>query len=454
MVVIVLMALSNGMSHFSGNKSAYDKSSDTVSEETQIISVQVPVGEDECIGKNYSDIEEIFLNKGFTNISFEQTEDLKAMEAEKVGQVENVSIDGNTEFEKDQIFQVDAKVVISYHVYAKCTVNVHINFIPNLMFSKYDVDFTFDGVDEGVLTHGKSEDYQLTVDPGEYLIGFISKDSSSVGGETMLKVEGDCNVSYKIECHKDEISIEVEYKENLDDIGENEVMIHSSMADYKHNNYKDVEEELKKLGFTNIKTKILYDIELGWTNEGETESVSINGKDDFKRGDIFADSDEVIITYHMKAEDDPLKEKEDKTTENTDTKAKKNEEEIPEEKLTVDNCPELAAILSNKAEMDPSYSDFASKYKGRTIEFNGRIDYCSHYKNYDTRFDYLVSAGDYDPDHQVGPSFKFENVNYSDLHTNMGTVSVGLNVRIIAEVRSYDSNSGLFYLKPISVNKR
>ena len=83
----------------------------------------------------------------------------------------------------------------------------------------------------------------------------------------MLKVEGDCNVSYKIECHKDEISIEVEYKENLDDIGENEVMIHSSMADYKHNNYKDVEEELKKLGFTNIKTKILYDIELGWTNE-------------------------------------------------------------------------------------------------------------------------------------------------------------------------------------------
>ena len=94
------------------------------------------MGEDECIGKNYSDIEEIFLNKGFTNISFEQTEDLKAMEAEKVGQVENVSIDGNTEFEKDQIFQVDAKVVISYHVYAKCTVNVHINFIPNLMFRK------------------------------------------------------------------------------------------------------------------------------------------------------------------------------------------------------------------------------------------------------------------------------------------------------------------------------
>ena len=78
----------------------------------------------------------LFYNGGvmLTTEGSESLEDLKAMEAEKVGQVENVSIDGNTEFEKDQIFQVDAKVVISYHVYAKCTVNVHINFIPNLMF--------------------------------------------------------------------------------------------------------------------------------------------------------------------------------------------------------------------------------------------------------------------------------------------------------------------------------
>lgn len=124
------------------------------------------------------------------------------------------------------------------------------------------------------------------------------------------------------------------------------------------------------------------------------------------------------------------------------------------ENLTIDNCPELAAILSNKAEIDQSYSDFASKYKGRIIEFDGRIDYCTKHGNYNTRFDYLVSAGDYDPDHQIGPVFKFEDVNYYDLNTNLDTVSVGLNVRIIAEVVSFDSNSGLFYLEPVSVTSR
>ena len=57
--------------------------------------------------------------------------------------------------------------------------------------------------------------------------------------------------------------------------------------------------------------------------------------------DKFNFNEEIVIGITV-----PVKEKEDKTTENTDTKAKKNEEEIPEEKLTVDNCPELAAILS------------------------------------------------------------------------------------------------------------
>lgn len=126
----------------------------------------------------------------------------------------------------------------------------------------------------------------------------------------------------------------------------------------------------------------------------------------------------------------------------------------PETNLTVDNCPELAAMLSNKAEIDESYSSFAAKYSGRIIEFDGRIDYCTKHGNYNTRFDYLVSAGDYDPDHQVGPFFKFEDVNYYDLNTDLDTVSVGLNVHIVAEVESFNSNSGLFYLAPVSITER
>ena len=122
--------------------------------------------------------------------------------------------------------------------------------------------------------------------------------------------------------------------------------------------------------------------------------------------------------------------------------------------LTVDNCPELAEILSNKASNDPSYSSFATKYKGKIIEFDGRIDYCTNHKNYKTRFDYLVSAGDYDPNTMTGPNFKFEDVNYYDLNTDVETVSVGLNVHIVAKVLSFDSVSELFYLDPVSVTSR
>lgn len=155
--------------------------------------------------------------------------------------------------------------------------------------------------------------------------------------------------------------------------------------------------------------------------------VEIDGHS-FDSGDVFKPDEKVVIKYYIVEE--------------------------PEPNLTVENCPELAAILSNKAEIDDSYSAFASKYKGRIIEFDGRIDYCAKHGDYNTRFDYLVSAGDYDPDHQIGPYFKFENVNYSDLHTDLDTVSVGLNVRIVAKVVSFNSNTGLFYLEPVSVTGR
>lgn len=50
---------------------------------------------------------------------------------------------------------------------------------------------------------------------------------------------------------------------------------------------------------------MLYDIVLGWTEEGEVKSVTINGNSDFTRGTIFNADDEVIITYHMPEDDDP-----------------------------------------------------------------------------------------------------------------------------------------------------
>ena len=126
--------------------------------------------------------------------------------------------------------------------------------------------------------------------------------------------------------------------------------------------------------------------------------------------------------------------------------------------LTVENCEDLANILAMKAEIDDAYANFASEYKSKTIEFDGRIDYVVNHDDYDTRYDILVSAGDYNPDMQIGPTFKFEDVAAYDL--NLQTlfleeeINVGKNVRITAEVESFNSDTGIFLLDPVSVVAR
>ena len=39
-------------------------------------------------------------------------------------------------------------------------------------------------------------------------------------------------------------------------------------------------------------------------------------------------------------------------------------------------------------------------------------------------------------DSQIGLAFKFKNVNYYDLNMDKNTVSVGINVHVIVEVKS------------------
>ena len=83
---------------------------------------------------------------------------------------------------------------------------------------------------------------------------------------------------------------------------------------------------LEDAGFSNIQTEILYDIVLGWTDEGEVKSVSIDGRTDFKKGEVFKQDVPVVITYHMKEEDDP-----NKPVETTTSTPKSEETEKPTE---------------------------------------------------------------------------------------------------------------------------
>lgn len=113
------------------------------------------------------------------------------------------------------------------------------------------------------------------------------------------------NASVQISCQSDNICVTPLYIEKIGEVREGEIMMPQALSSFKYKNYLDVQNTLENLGFTNISTEILYDIHWGWTAEGEVESVSIDGNADSVRGDIFSADSPIIITYHMKEEDDP-----------------------------------------------------------------------------------------------------------------------------------------------------
>lgn len=298
----------NGVTDFEGNKE-FKSSSKVVIRYHSYKRIAVPLSSEEAKGMETDAILKAFEDAGFVEIT---TDEKYALDPDTVKtEFENhISIDGVSSFEKDAKYPVNADIkIVTHRPYEKHTLKVIIDFIPNLIFSTYDVKFEIDGNTE-TLKHGDNVEFEYRLKEGKYTLTFKSAESSSVNGTVEIDLTGDTEASYKISCHSDKISVETKYIENKGAVGENEAMVPSSASNCKYENYKDIEKAFKNAGFTNIKTEILYDIILGWTDEGEVESVSINGKTDFKRGDVFSKDAAIVITYHMKEEDDPNKNEE------------------------------------------------------------------------------------------------------------------------------------------------
>lgn len=127
--------------------------------------------------------------------------------------------------------------------------------------------------------------------------------------------------------------------------------------------------------------------------------------------------------------------------------------------LTVENNTDLAELLRLGDYCSGTIADFAAKYQGQTITFDGNIAAMNPHGNAKTRHDILVGAGDYSTTTATGPAFQFRDVNTTfDLHLvgeNIpDTVGTGDNVRITAQVVKYDSSPCQFVLKPVSTEFR
>ncbi len=205
----------------------------------------------------------------------------------------------------------------------KHNVKLHIDFTENLIFSKYNVILSIDNKKE-TLEHGKDKDIEISLEEGNHSLIFYNSEDSSIKNETTIDVKTDMEIGYKVSCHYDRISVENLYIDLKEEINQDEVKIKNDKSEYVYKNYKDVIKKLKDQGFTNIIEKPMYDIVIGWTDEGEVDNVTINGSDTYKRGDIFKKDTEVIVSYHMKEDDDPSN-KEDNDYKNNSNEANENQ---------------------------------------------------------------------------------------------------------------------------------
>lgn len=244
-----------------------------------------------------------------------------------------------------------------------------------------------------------------------------------------------------------------------DSVPEGEIRVPASAEEFEGENYKDVVTRFQMAGFTNISTEPIEDLITGWlVKDGEVEEVSINGKTSFGSSASFEPNATVIIRYHtFPTTNEETSANEDVENEDDETQESTNNQ-VTEEILTVDNCPELKEILSIKDSYSSRIKEFAEKYEGRIIEFDGYVADVMPYKDYKTRYKFLIYVGDSNETYSGGPAFQFVDVNVYDLHL-IGEdipsyIKYGTKLHIKAKVMEFNETTGLFRLDPVETSIR
>lgn len=145
-------------------------------------------------------------------------------------------------------------------------------------------------------------------------------------------------------------------------------------------------------------------------------------------------------------------------TDDETTEAEPSTTPSTESAITTSNNSEFKALLRVGDQCDQSVAAFAKKYEGRTISFDASIGAMAPHESFKTRYDILLSAGDYSETDSVGPYFQFRDVApTSDLNYTgdvPDTIGVGTNLHVVATVVEFEKKSCLFLLEPVETSFR
>ena len=333
------------------------------------------------------------------------------------------------------------------------TGRISVEFIPNLLFSKYDVDFSVDGVKIGSLSHGVDGEYSIELKEGIHTISFKKKGLSYPSGETMLAVTCDVVASYRISCYKDRVEIETQYVDYIADPSSEIVKINCSAIDFHGKEYESALANLAGLGFTKIQEDPIYDVKKGDKKVGLVEEVIINGEKKYSFGDSFKSDVEVVVRYHLPhQEENGPSSTQEPTTMPSQTNQPSQPESTPMQVITIDNNDAFKALLTAEA-VDPDVQEeFVKKYKGNIVEFDAIVFFMEQNPKYNTIYSYVIVPGPGADKMVMGATFfMLENMSMFDFKWDKSTrpeyLSIGSKIRIQAKVSS-GSDPTFIYLTP------
>lgn len=88
------------------------------------------------------------------------------------------------------------------------TIDIEVNCIENLIFSKYDVEIYVDDEKQGTLDHGKTDTYTVSLKRGTHKIKCHKLYDDSVKGEVTVEVTKDETIKIELYCTSDEVKVD------------------------------------------------------------------------------------------------------------------------------------------------------------------------------------------------------------------------------------------------------
>ena len=246
------------------------------------------------LGKDYETVEKELMEIGFPSIVKVPLNDLEVSELKQDGCVDSVLIDGKELAETDE-FDLNEFVKIVYHSEKQANSNqvkLSINS-KELVGGNYEYvvsaleDMGFVNVKQNPLEDIGKDLFRQNGKVKEVTINNQSKFSE----KEIFDKDSEVIVSYH--------SYKKEESEEAQVLTDQQIRVTIASKELLKKNYKEAEELLKEIGFSNIVSTALGDLKKGWLQkEGNIKSISIGGSTKFAVGDIFNKDAEILIEYH------------------------------------------------------------------------------------------------------------------------------------------------------------